>query len=81
MTNAIAKVINREEIQEIHLPRAFHLNASEVIVRTSGNGNGLVLTPCKSSWEGFVDGFSVVEDDFLKYDEEKGEDLPRKAIG
>ncbi|MBF0602202.1 MAG: hypothetical protein HQL07_00755 [Nitrospirae bacterium] len=79
MTSAIAKVIDREEIQEIHLPRTFHLNALEVIVHTSGNS--LVLTPCRSSWEGFVDGFSMVEDDFLKYDEEKGEDLPRKAIG
>ena len=78
MTHAIAKVVYREEIQEIHLPRAFHLNAAEVIVHTSGNS--LVLTPCRSSWEGFVDGFSVAEDDFLKHDEKKAEDLPRKAF-
>ncbi|MEO5329655.1 MAG: hypothetical protein H7829_15605 [Magnetococcus sp. THC-1_WYH] len=78
MTHAIAKVVYRGDIQEIHLPRTFYLNASEVIVRTSGNS--LVLTPCRSSWEGFVDGFSAVADDFLKHDEDKAEDLPRKAF-
>ncbi|MBF0150750.1 MAG: hypothetical protein HQL84_11960 [Magnetococcales bacterium] len=77
MTHSIAKVVYRKDIHEIHLPWAFNLNASEVIVHTSGNS--LVLTPCRSSWEGFVDGFSVAEDLF-KHDEDKSEDLPRKAF-
>lgn len=78
MTNVIAKVVYREDIQEIHLPRAFYLNASGVMVHTSGNS--LVLTPCMSSWEGFVGGFSEADDDIVNCDEEKIEDLPRKTF-
>ncbi|MBF0611752.1 MAG: hypothetical protein HQL55_11595 [Magnetococcales bacterium] len=78
MMHAIAKVVYREDVQEIHLPRMFHLNASEVMVHT--NGDSLVLTPCRSSWEGFVEGFSAAEDGFRKPDEENAKDLPRKTF-
>ncbi|MBF0180033.1 MAG: hypothetical protein HQM03_08420 [Magnetococcales bacterium] len=78
MSHAIAKVVDRGDCQEIHLPRKFHLEASEVIVSLSGNS--LILTPCRASWQGFVEGFQYVVNDLVRPDEEASVDIPRKAF-
>ncbi|MBF0293690.1 MAG: DUF433 domain-containing protein [Magnetococcales bacterium] len=65
MASAIAKVIYREETQEIRLSEEIHLDVS---------------TPYKASWKGFVEGFQDTADDLMRPGEERSLDIPRKAF-
>ncbi len=62
MQTAIAKVFTSGNSQAIRLPKEFRLDTTEVYIRKSGDS--LVLTPRMVSWEGFVEGFSGLSDDF-----------------
>lgn len=77
MPAAIAKVFTRGKSQSVCLPKGFLLDGDEVFMRQSGNS--LILTPCKNSWKGFVEGFRGLIDDFSVMDG-VSEDAPRKTL-
>ncbi|MBN1402005.1 MAG: antitoxin [Anaerolineae bacterium] len=62
MPSAIAKVFMSGNSQAIRLPKEFRLEADEVIIVKSGDS--LIVTPRMSSWEGFVEGFSGLSEDY-----------------
>ena len=62
MQPTIAKVFTSGNSQAIRLPKEFRLDVSEVFIVKSGNR--LILTPRAGTWEGFIEGFSGLSDDF-----------------
>ena len=62
MQPTIAKVFASGNSQAIRLPKEFRLDVSEVFIVKSGNR--LILTPRATTWEGFIEGFSGLGDDF-----------------
>jgi antitoxin VapB len=62
MSTTIARVFTSGNSQAIRLPKEFRLDTTEVFIRKSGDS--LVLTPRMVSWDGFVEGFNGLSDDF-----------------
>ncbi|MEO5369341.1 MAG: type II toxin-antitoxin system VapB family antitoxin [Magnetococcus sp. DMHC-1] len=77
MQTVMAKVFISGGSQTIRLPEQFRLDTDEVFI--SKSGNSLILTPCTSSWEGFIEGFSGFSTDFT-ISGEMSADVPRKTF-
>ena len=59
-----AKIFKNGRSQAVRLPKEFRVNTSEVFVRKQGNS--IILTPNKPTWEDFFKSKSAFGDDFLK---------------
>ncbi len=59
-----AKIINQGNTQAVYLPKEFFLNTSEVYI--TKQGENLIISPKKSSWDVFFDAPSAFDDDFLE---------------
>ena len=77
MQTTTAKVFVSGNSQAIRLPKEFRLDANEVFIQRSGDS--LILTPRMDSWDGFIEGFSGLSDDFVVTSELPA-DPPRKAF-
>ena len=77
MQPVIAKVFMSGDSQAIRLPKEFRLDVSEVFVVKSGNR--LILTPRAGTWEGFIEGFRSLNDDYSVADG-VSVDSPRKTM-
>jgi antitoxin VapB len=67
MPSSTAKVFTSGNSQAIRLPKEFRLDTDEVFITRSGDS--LILTPRMNSWDGFVEGFSGLSEDFAVTDE------------
>jgi antitoxin VapB len=77
MPSSTAKVFTSGNSQAIRLPKEFRLDTDEVFI--SRSGDSLILTPRKTSWDGFIEGFSGFSDDFAVTDE-LSIDIPRRSL-
>lgn len=71
----IGKVIDNG--QTVLLPPGLEVAPGEYEVRRSGDG--LVLTPVRTGWEGFLKGFPDLSNDFI-VEGGLGEDAPRESF-
>jgi antitoxin VapB len=62
MQAAIAKVFTSGNSQAIRLPREFRLDTTEVFIERSGDR--LILTPHRTTWDGFAEGLNGFSPDF-----------------
>ena len=64
MTERTAKIISNGNSQAVHLPEEFYFDVPEVYI--SKQGENLIISPKKTTWDAFFDASSAFGDDFLK---------------
>lgn len=77
MKSTTAKVFISGNSQAIRLPKEFRLDTNEVFI--SRSGDSLIVTPRMDSWDGFVEGFEGLSDDFSVAGG-LSDDIPRKSL-
>lgn len=63
MTLQTAKIVSNGDSQAVYLPEEFYFATSEVYI--SKQGENLIISPKKSTWDSFFDTVSVFDDGFL----------------
>jgi len=74
MTEHIAKIFMNGRSQAVRLPKEFRFDCDEVYI--TKQGDKVVISPSKPSWDDFFDLPSAFDDDFL-HDREQGEHQER----
>ncbi len=64
MTIHVAKIFMSGCSQAVRLPKDFRFDCDEVYVRK--HGEGIIISPKKSSWDDFFDAESAFGDDYLQ---------------
>ena len=59
----VAKIFMNGRSQAVRLPKDFRFDCDEVYVRKQGDG--IIISPKKSSWDDFFDQKSAFDDDYL----------------
>lgn len=59
----VAKIFMNGRSQAVRLPKDFRFDCDEVYVRKQGDG--IIISPKKSSWDDFFNQESAFGDDFL----------------
>ena len=73
MQNQVAKIFMNGHSQAVRLPKEFRFNTDEVYV--SKQGDNIILTAKKPSWDDFFDISSSFDSHFLA---ERDNDLPQE---
>ena len=73
MTMQTAKIISNGNSQVVYLPKEFYFKTSEVYI--SKQGENLIISPKKITWDAFFDSPSAFDDDFLK---DREDELPQE---
>ncbi len=63
MTIHVAKIFMNGRSQAVRLPKDFRFDCDEVYVRKQGDG--IIISPKKSSWDDFFDQQSAFGGDYL----------------
>ncbi|MCX7098028.1 MAG: type II toxin-antitoxin system VapB family antitoxin [Methylococcales bacterium] len=63
MTTQTAKIVSNGNSQVVCLPEEFFFDTAEVYI--SKQGENLIISPKKSTWDTFFDTDSAFDDDFL----------------
>ncbi len=63
MTMQTAKIVSNGNSQAVYLPEEFYFATSEVYI--SKQGENLIISPKKTTWDTFFDTFPAFDDDFL----------------
>jgi len=63
MRSQIAKIFMNGRSQAIRLPKEFRFNTDEVFI--TKQGQNIIITPKKPTWDEFFDCESVFSDDYL----------------
>lgn len=63
MTLQTAKIISTGDSQAVYLPEGFYFATSEVYI--TQQGENLIISPKKTTWDAFFDTASAFDDDFL----------------
>lgn len=63
MTIHIAKIFMNGRSQAVRLPKDFRFDCDEVYVRKQGNG--IIISPNRPTWDDFFDQESAFDDGFL----------------
>jgi len=63
MTRQTAKIISNGDSQAVYLPEAFNFATAEVYL--SKQGENLIISPKKTTWDVFFDTVPAFDDDFL----------------
>lgn len=71
--NQTAKLFNNGGTQAVRLPKAFHFNSDEVLVRREGDR--VILTPKLADWDEFFTELSAFDDDFMA---DRDDSLPQE---
>ncbi|ABQ13843.1 antitoxin [Dichelobacter nodosus] len=58
----VAKVFTTGRSQAVRIPKAFQFDTKEVIIQRFGNG--ILLIPKNSDWQGFLEALNEFEPDF-----------------
>ena len=64
MTMQTVKIVSNGNSQVVHLPEEFYFDVSEVYI--SKQGENIIISPKKPTWDAFFDTSSAFDDDFLK---------------
>jgi len=70
MKQHIAKIFMNRKSQAVRLPKEFNFDDDKVIIRKQGDE--VILSPCKKSWDTFFKETPLPTDDFM----ETREDIP-----
>ena len=63
MTMQTAKIVSNGNSQAVYLPEEFYFETSEVYI--SKQGENLIISPKKTTWDAFFDTDSAFDEDFL----------------
>lgn len=63
MTMQTAKIVSNGNSQAVYLPEGFYFATAEVYI--SKQGENLIISPKKSTWDSFFDTVSAFDDGFL----------------
>ena len=63
MTIQTAKIVSNGNSQAVYLPEEFYFETAEVYI--SKQGENLIISPKKNTWDTFFDTASAFDDDFL----------------
>jgi antitoxin VapB len=73
MSIQTAKVFMNGRSQAVGLPKEFRVDTDEVYIYKQGEN--LIISPKKPTWDDFFDTTSVFDDDFLK---DRQDDFPQE---
>jgi antitoxin VapB len=68
-----AKIVSTDNNQVVYLPEEFYFKTSEVYI--SKQGESLIISPKKTTWDTFFNTESAFDEDFLK---DREDNLPQE---